>query len=139
DGLGKGSGRSISGVDLGAAVLAAKDGGLLVAGGGHAMAAGLTVAAEKLDALIDFLDDRLSAAVARSRDDRALMIDAVLAPAGVNPDFVAAMEAGGPYGTGWPAPLIASGPMRVIKADVVGNGHLRAIMAGDDGRSITTI
>ncbi|TWH91699.1 exonuclease RecJ [Sphingobium wenxiniae] len=139
DGLGKGSGRSISGVDLGAAVLAAKDGGLLVAGGGHAMAAGLTVAAEKLDALIDFLDDRLSAAVARSRDDRALMIDAVLAPAGVNPDFVAAMEAGGPYGAGWPAPLIASGPMRVIKADVVGNGHLRAIMAGDDGRSIKTI
>ena len=139
DGIGKGSGRSISGVDLGAAVLAAKDGGLLVAGGGHAMAAGLTVAAEKLDALIDFLDDRLSAAVARSRDDRALMIDAVLAPAGVNPDFVAAMEAGGPYGAGWPAPLIASGPMRVIKADVVGNGHLRAIMAGDDGRSIKTI
>jgi len=139
DGIGKGSGRSISGVDLGAAVLAAKDGGLLVAGGGHAMAAGLTVAAENLDALIDFLDDRLSAAVARSRDDRALMIDAVLAPAGVNPDFVAAMEAGGPYGAGWPAPLIASGPMRVIKADVVGNGHLRAIMAGDDGRSIKTI
>lgn len=139
EGVGKGSGRSISGVDLGAAVLAAKDGGLLVAGGGHAMAAGLTVAAENLDALIDFLDDRLSAAVARSRDDRALMIDAVLAPAGVNPDFVAAMEAGGPYGAGWPAPLIASGPMRVIKADVVGNGHLRAIMAGDDGRSIKTI
>src|SRR5690606_19148564 len=95
-GVGKGSGRSVSGVDLGAAVLAAKDSGLLVAGGGHAMAAGLTVAAEKLDALIDFLDERLSAAVARSRDERALMIDAVLAPAGVNPDFVAAMEAGGP-------------------------------------------
>ncbi|WHO39667.1 single-stranded-DNA-specific exonuclease RecJ [Sphingobium sp. AP49] len=139
DGVGKGSGRSISGVDLGAAVLAAKDSGLLVAGGGHAMAAGLTVMADKLDALADFLDERLSAAVARARDDRALLIDAVLAPAGVNPAFVAAIEAGGPYGAGWPAPLIAAGPMRVIKADVVGNGHLRAIMAGDDGRSIKTI
>lgn len=138
-GVGKGSGRSISGVDLGAAVLAAKDSGLLVAGGGHAMAAGLTVAADKVDALADFLDDRLSSAVARARDDRALLIDAVLAPAGVNPDFVAAIEAGGPYGAGWPAPLIAAGPMRVIKADVVGNGHLRAIMAGEDGRSIKTI
>lgn len=139
EGVGKGSGRSISGVDLGAAVLAAKDSGLLVAGGGHAMAAGLTVAADRIDALADFLDERLSGAVARARDDRALLIDAVLAPAGVNPDFVAAIDAGGPYGAGWPAPLIAAGPMRVIKADVVGNGHLRAIMAGDDGRSIKTI
>ena len=139
DGTGKGSGRSISGVDLGAAVLAAKDGGLLLAGGGHAMAAGLTVAADKLDALANFLDDRLSSSVARARDERALLIDAVLAPAGVNPDFVAAIEAGGPYGAGWPAPLVAAGPMRVIKADVVGNGHLRAIMAGEDGRSIKTI
>ncbi|MDR7155283.1 single-stranded-DNA-specific exonuclease [Sphingobium xenophagum] len=139
DGVGKGSGRSISGVDLGAAVMAAKDSGLLVAGGGHAMAAGLTVAADKVDALADFLDDRLASAVARARDDRALLIDAVLAPAGVNPEFVAAIEQGGPYGAGWPAPRIAAGPMRVVKADVVGNGHLRAIMAGADGRSIKTI
>ncbi|MET0371713.1 MAG: single-stranded-DNA-specific exonuclease RecJ [Sphingobium sp.] len=138
-GVGKGSGRSISGVDLGAAILAAKDQGLLVAGGGHAMAAGLTVSADKVDALADFLDERLASVVAKARDDRALLIDAVLAPAGVNPDFVAAIEAGGPYGAGWPAPLIAAGKMRVIKADVVGNGHLRAIMAGDDGRSIKTI
>lgn len=138
-GVGKGSGRSISGVDLGAAILAAKDSGLLVAGGGHAMAAGLTVEAGKLDALADFLDERLADAVARARDDRALLIDAVLAPRGVNPDFVAALDAGGPYGAGWPAPLVAAGPVRVIKADVVGNGHLRAIVAGDDGRSIKTI
>ncbi|MEQ6333862.1 single-stranded-DNA-specific exonuclease RecJ [Sphingobium sp. MK2] len=139
EGVGKGSGRSISGVDLGAAVMAAKDSGLLVAGGGHAMAAGLTVAAHKVDALADFLDERLAGAVARARDDRALLIDAVLAPAGVNPEFVAAIEQGGPYGAGWPAPRIAAGPMRVVKADVVGNGHLRAIMAGADGRSIKTI
>lgn len=139
DGVGKGSGRSISGVDLGAAVLAAKDSGLLLAGGGHAMAAGLTVAADRLDALADFLDERLSQAVTQARDGRALLIDAVLAPAGVNPDFVAAIDAGGPYGAGWPAPLIAAGPMRVVRADIVGNGHLRAIMAGDDGRSIKTI
>ncbi|MEG8219776.1 single-stranded-DNA-specific exonuclease RecJ [Sphingomonas sp. HH69] len=139
EGVGKGSGRSISGVDLGAAVMAAKDSGLLVAGGGHAMAAGLTVAADKVDALADFLDERLAGAVARARDDRALLIDAVLAPAGVNPEFVAAIEQGGPYGAGWPAPRIAAGPMRVVKADVVGNGHLRAIMAGADGRSIKTI
>ncbi|HEX8467587.1 MAG TPA: single-stranded-DNA-specific exonuclease RecJ [Allosphingosinicella sp.] len=139
DGLGKGSGRSIGGVDLGAAVMAAKDLGLLVAGGGHAMAAGLTVERGKLEALCDFLDERLAADVARSRDDRALLLDAVLAPGGVCPNLCDALEAGGPYGAGWPAPRVAAGPVRVIKADVVGNGHLRLIVAGDDGRRIKAI
>ena len=139
DGVGKGSGRSISGVDLGAGLLAAKDSGLLLAGGGHAMAAGLTVEAGKVEALAAFLDDRLSNDVERSRGGRALLIDALLAPRGVNPDFVTALEDGGPYGTGWPAPRIATGPVRIIKADVVGNGHVRTIVAGEDGRSIKTV
>jgi single-stranded-DNA-specific exonuclease len=138
-GVGKGSGRSISGVDLGAAILAAKDNGLLVAGGGHAMAAGLTVAPGGVDALADFLDAWLEADVTRAMGERALLIDAVLSPAGVNPDFVAAIEEGGPYGTGWPAPRIATGPVRMIRADIVGSGHVRAIVAGDDGRSIKTV
>ncbi|MET0270352.1 MAG: single-stranded-DNA-specific exonuclease RecJ, partial [Sphingomonas sp.] len=138
-GEGKGSGRSISGVDLGAAVLAAKDMGLLVAGGGHAMAAGLTVAPGGLEALADFLDARLAADVARARDDRALLLDAVLSPGGVTPALVEALEAGGPYGAGWPAPRVVAGPVRVIRADVVGTGHVRAVVAGEDGRSIKTI
>jgi len=139
DGLGKGSGRSVSGVDLGAAVLAAKDSGLLIAGGGHAMAAGLTVAPERLDALADFLDARLEQDVARSRDDRALLLDALLAPRGVCPELYDALEAGGPYGAGWPGPRVAAGPVAIVKADVVGNGHLRLVAAGDDGRRIKAI
>lgn len=134
--VGKGSGRSITGVDLGAAILAAKEHGLLVAGGGHAMAAGLTVAADRIDALAAFLDERLAAAVAQATANRALLLDTVLAPGGVTPDLVQALEAGGPYGTGWPSPRVAVGPVRTIKVDVVGNGHVRAIVAGDDGRSI---
>ena len=139
DGTGKGSGRSIAGVDLGAAVLAAKDAGLLIAGGGHAMAAGLTIMVDQIDALADFLDDRLAADVARSNENRALLLDAVVAPGGITPALVEALEAGGPYGMGWPAPRIAAGPMRVIKADVVGTDHVRAIMAGDDGKSLKTV
>ena len=139
EGVGKGSGRSIAGVDLGAAVLAAKDSGLLVAGGGHAMAAGLTVAAPQVEALAEFLDARLSADVTRAMGERALLIDAVVSPGGVNPAFVSAVEEGGPYGTGWPAPRVVAGPVRVIKADVVGSGHVRAIVSGDDGRSIKTV
>ena len=138
-GVGKGSGRSITGVDLGAGVLAAKDSGLLVAGGGHAMAAGLTIAEDRLEAFADFLEERLEAAVTRSIGDRALLVDALLAPGGVNPALVEAMEAGGPYGMGWPAPRIAAGPVRIIKADVVGNGHVRAIASGDDGRPLKTV
>ncbi len=139
DGTGKGSGRSISGVDLGAAVLAAKDMGLLVAGGGHAMAAGLTVAKDKVDAFAEFLDERLASDVAKASESRALLIDAVVAPGGVTPALADALEEAGPYGMGWPAPRIAAGPMRVVKADVVGKDHVRAIMAGEDGRSLKTV
>jgi single-stranded-DNA-specific exonuclease len=139
DGIGKGSGRSIGGVDLGAAVLAAKDSGLLIAGGGHAMAAGLTVAKDKLDALADFLDERLAGGVAAGRDGRSLRLDALLAPGGVCPDLCDALDVGGPYGAGWPAPRVAAGPVRIVKADVVGQDHLRLIVAGDDGRRIKAI
>ncbi len=139
DGTGRGSGRSISGVDLGAAVLAAKDHGLLEAGGGHAMAAGLTVAGDRIDALAEFLDERLSADVVKAQGERALLLDAVVAPGGVTPAFVEALEEGGPYGAGWPGPRIATGPVRVIKADIVGLDHVRAIVAGEDGRSLKTI
>jgi len=138
-GTGKGSGRSIAGVDLGAAILAAKDMGLLEAGGGHAMAAGLTVSAEKIEALAEFLDARLSDDVARASENRALLLDAVIAPGGITPMLADALEQGGPYGMGWPAPRIAAGPMRIIKADVVGKDHVRVIMAGDDGRSIKAV
>ena len=138
-GVGKGSGRSVPGVDLGAAVLAAKEHGLLVAGGGHAMAAGLTIADDRLDAFADFLEERLAEGVARAADDRALLLDAVLAPGGVAPALVDAFEGAGPYGMGWPAPRIAAGPVRIIKCDVVGNGHVRLIVAGDDGRSIKAV
>ena len=138
-GVGKGSGRSISGVDLGAAVLAAKDLGMLVAGGGHAMAAGMTIDADRLAAFSEWVDERLAGDVARAREDRALLLDAVVAPGGVSPQLVEALEAGGPYGAGWPAPRVAAGPVRIVKADVVGAGHVRAIVSGADGRSIKTI
>ncbi|WP_419825144.1 single-stranded-DNA-specific exonuclease RecJ [Sphingomonas sp.] len=136
DGTAKGSGRSVPGVDLGAAVLAAREAGFLIAGGGHAMAAGLTVAADGIDALADFLHDRLGSDVARAGEGRALLVDAVVGPAGVTPSLVDALEAGGPYGAGWPSPRVAAGRVRIIRADIVGQGHVRVIVAGEDGRSL---
>ena len=133
NGVGKGSGRSIAGVDLGAAIIAAKDAGLLEAGGGHAMAAGLTVSADKIEALAEWLDTQLAGDVARVSGSKALLVDAVLNPRGLNPAFVDAMEAAGPYGMGWPGPRVVTGPVRVVKCDIVGKDHVRAIVAGDDG------
>lgn len=139
DGIGKGSGRSINGVDLGAAILAAKESGLLVAGGGHAMAAGLTVEAGKLDALGAFLNERLAADVERASGDRALLIDAVLAPRGISPLWCEAIESAGPYGAGWPAPRVATGPVRIVEASIVGTDHVRLTVSGDDGARFKAI
>ena len=139
DGTGKGSGRSISGVDLGAAVLAAKDSGLLIAGGGHAMAAGLTLPAGGLEAFRAFINERLAADVEKSRGDRALLLDALLAPGGVAAALCDALDAAGPYGAGWPQPRVAAGPVRLIKTGIVGDGHVRGIACGDDGKSFKWI
>lgn len=139
DGTGKGSGRSISGVDLGAAVLAAKDSGLLVAGGGHAMAAGLTVAPGGIEPLREFLAERMAADVETARGGRSLLLDALLAPGGVAGSLCDALDAAGPYGAGWPAPRMAAGPARLMRVGIVGNGHVRAIACGDDGRSFKLI
>jgi single-stranded-DNA-specific exonuclease len=139
DGTGKGSGRSISGVDLGAAVLAAKESGLLVAGGGHAMAAGLTMAAGGLEPFRDFINERLATDVEKSRGDRALLLDALLAPGGVAGHLCDALDSAGPYGAGWPNPRIAAGPARLLRTGIVGDGHVRGIACGDDGKSFKFI
>ena len=139
DGTGKGSGRSISGVDLGAAVLAAKDCGLLVAGGGHAMAAGLTLPPGGLEPFRDFINGRLAADVEKSRSDRALLLDALLAPGGVAGVLCDALDAAGPYGAGWPGPRVAAGPVRLLKTGIVGDGHVRGLGCGDDGKTFKWI
>jgi len=138
-GNGKGSGRSIAGVDLGAAIIAAREAGLLVAGGGHAMAAGLTIAPEKLAALSDWLDERLGAEVSAATASQRLLLDLALAPGGLTPALVDQLESAGPYGMGWPGPRVAVGPVRLVKADIVGTDHLRLIVRGDDGTSFKAI
>lgn len=139
DGTGKGSGRSISGVDLGAAVLAAKDSGLLVAGGGHAMAAGLTLPPGGLDAFRTFINERLATDIEKARGDRALLLDALLAPGGVVGGLCDALDAAGPYGAGWPSPRVAAGPVRLLRTGIVGDGHVRGLGCGDDGKTFKWI
>src|SRR5947209_8437617 len=139
DGSGKGSGRSISGVDLGAAVLAAKESGLLTAGGGHAMAAGLTLPRAGLEPFRAFINNRIAADVEKARGDRAMLLDALLAPGGVAGGLCDALDAAGPYGAGWPSPRVAAGPVRLLKTGIVGNGPVRGLGCGDDGKTFKWI
>jgi single-stranded-DNA-specific exonuclease len=136
DGVGTGSGRSISGIDLGMAVRAAVKAGVLLKGGGHAMAAGLTVTAARLDEFRSFLEARLGLAVAGARADDCLLIDAVLTAGGATPDLIASLSRGGPYGQGNPEPVFAFPAHRLSLSTDVGNGHLRFCAAAGDGRTI---
>ncbi len=138
-GHGKGSGRSIAGVDLGAAIIAAREAGLLVAGGGHAMAAGLTIAADRVGALADWLDARLGADVTAAAATQAVLLDLAVAPGGLRPGLIETLDSAGPFGMGWPAPRIAVGPVRMVKADTVGADHVRLIVRGNDGASFKAI
>jgi single-stranded-DNA-specific exonuclease len=133
DGTAKGSGRSLPGIDLGAAVLAAKDAGLLIAGGGHAMAAGLTVATTNIEPLAGFLNDRLSGAVDTAAAGRSLSVDAAVAPRAVNLGLVETLEIAGPFGQGWAAPRVASGPWTAVDCRIVAEHHVKLVLSGADG------
>jgi single-stranded-DNA-specific exonuclease len=130
---GTGSGRSIPGVDLGRAVREAVDAGLLEKGGGHAMAAGVTLRRDRLTLFRDFLENRIGPAVATARADASLKIDAVLTAAGATPEIVNLLEKAGPYGSGNPEPVIAIAGHRLEQVSEIGSGHLRLCLAGDDG------
>ncbi|MBK1841311.1 single-stranded-DNA-specific exonuclease RecJ [Azospirillum sp. YIM B02556] len=137
--IGKASGRSVRGVDLGAAVIAARQEGLLLAGGGHRMAAGFTVAGDKIDALRDFLHGRVSEQVAAAPLVPTLELDGALSVGGASVGLVTTLDKLGPYGTGNSEPRFAIADARVVRADVVGANHVRCILQGNDGARLKAI
>ena len=133
DGLGKGSARSVPGVDLGAAVIAARQSGLLVNGGGHPAAAGLTVNRDGIGALREFLAERLAlrggdAGVGAGAE---LGIDGTIAPGAATTDLIGLLGRAGPFGSGNPEPRLAVAGAHVVHADVVGQSHVRCTLAGE--------
>lgn len=139
DGIGKGSGRSLNGVDLGSAVVAAREAGLLVNGGGHKMAAGLTIEGRQVPALADFLAARLGGDCAASTDGATLTLDGALSAKGATVEMCALIARCGPYGAGNPEPLFAFPNMRVVNAAVVGESHVRCVFTGADGARLSGI
>lgn len=131
NGIGKASARSVSGVDFGSHIVAARQAGLLIAGGGHAMAAGFTVEEAKLPELRAFLNQRMAAAVARYGEDRALVVDAVLTSSAATPELLAKIREAEPFGMGNPGPKFAFENLRLVKCDLVGENHLRCFF--EDG------
>ena len=128
--IAKGSGRSIPGIDLGAAVLAARHAGLLIDGGGHPAAAGMTVAVDRLDDLRAFLNERIGPALAAGGLSTDLRIDGSLSVDAANAEMVAMLDRAGPYGAGNPEPRLAVAAARVVRAEIVGGDHVRVIFAG---------
>jgi len=139
DGTAKGSARSISGVDLGAAVLAAREAGLLMAGGGHAMAAGLTIAQDKIREFDAFLAGALEGPVTQARASSALRLDGCLSLAGASRALVDALAAAGPFGAGNPEPVFALMDARVAFAQVVGGEHVRVRLESAEGMGLNAI
>jgi single-stranded-DNA-specific exonuclease len=128
DGVGRGSGRSVPGLPLGPAVIAARQAGLLINGGGHAMAAGFTVAEDKLDLLRDFLVERLGDGIDREHLVPELSIDGALAAAAAQSSLLGHIEALAPFGAANPEPRFAFPSLRVARAEPVGTNHLRLVL-----------
>ena len=118
---------------------AAVEAGLLVKGGGHAMAAGITVLRERLGDFRAFLEERLSEVVQRSRADEALMIDAALTAGAAKPDLIELVERAGPFGSGNPEPVFAFPAHRIVDAVQVGTGHVRVRARAGDGAFLNAI
>ncbi|HLX97252.1 MAG TPA: single-stranded-DNA-specific exonuclease RecJ, partial [Roseiarcus sp.] len=136
-----GSGRSIAGVDLGRAVRAGVEAGIAIKGGGHTMAAGVTLAADRLGEWRAFLEERLGDAVTKARAEAGLEIDAALTANAATPELVHRLEAAGPYGAGVPEPLFALPRHRLAEVMAVGadGRHLRIRAVAGDGRAVEGI
>jgi single-stranded-DNA-specific exonuclease len=136
-----GSGRSIVGVDLGRVVRAAVEAGVAIKGGGHAMAAGVTLATERLGDWRAFLEERLGQAVTKARAEAGLRVDAALTATAATPELVHRLEAAGPYGAGAPEPVFALPRHRLAEVTPVGveGRHLRLRAVAGDGRAVEGI
>jgi single-stranded-DNA-specific exonuclease len=131
-----GSGRSIAGVDLGRAVRAAVDAGLLIKGGGHAMAAGVTIARERLGEWRAFLEETLAAPVALARAEASLAVDAAMTAGAATPELARKLESAGPYGSGNPEPIFVLPRHRLVDVTAVRADHLRVRAVAGDGAAI---
>lgn len=133
DGVGKGSGRSVRGVALGPAVIAAHQAGLLVNGGGHAMAAGFTVAEDRLGEFRSFLAEHIANQLGGARLAPEIGIDGTVSPEGATVELIELLDGAGPYGAGNPRPRFVLPAVTPVNAGIVGTDHVRCFLAAPEG------
>jgi single-stranded-DNA-specific exonuclease len=138
-GTGTGSGRSILGVDLGRTVRRAVAEGLLIKGGGHAMAAGVTVRHDALAEFRAYLERELVESVTASRADQALLIDGAVSASGANAALVETIAKAGPFGAGNPEPVVALPHHTVAYAETVAEAHVRARLRSAEGAMLSAV
>jgi single-stranded-DNA-specific exonuclease len=138
-GMGRGSARSIPGIDIGRIVRAARSEGLIEAGGGHAMAAGFSLMDHQLPSFRQFLHAQFGGAEAAYEEAASLVVDAVSSPAAASRELVAEIALAGPYGAGNPEPMLGFPDLRVAFADVVGGSHVKLRLVGGDGARLDAI
>jgi single-stranded-DNA-specific exonuclease len=138
-GMGRGSARSIPGIDVGAIIRAAADAKALEYGGGHAMAAGFSLVASQLDGFSRFIEGSFSGAGPALAAATDLYLDAVSSPAGANIALAVEIAAAGPFGAGNPEPLLVLPDVRVAFADIVGGAHVKLRLAGGDATVLDAI
>ncbi|MDX6805207.1 single-stranded-DNA-specific exonuclease RecJ [Terrihabitans rhizophilus] len=140
NGRGTGSGRSIPGVDIGSAVRAAVEAGLLLKGGGHAAAAGVTVPPGGIPTFAAFLNEQLAAPTATARSADLLKIDGLVSAAALQPELCTDLAQAGPFGAGNPEPVLALSDLLLLSVDEVGSsGHLRLRLKAADGTQMRAI
>ncbi|MCZ2328209.1 single-stranded-DNA-specific exonuclease RecJ [Bartonella sp. F02] len=139
DGSGTGSGRSINGIDIGMIVREAVTLGLLEKGGGHTMAAGLTIQWEKIEIFRDWLEKKVSSMVSDLRIKRSLYIDGCLSASGANKDLFDMIEKAGPFGSGNTKPVFVFPSHRLINLCEFGKGHLRLSFSNIEGKKLQGI
>lgn len=132
-GLGKGSGRSVAGMALGPAVIAARQAGLLINGGGHAMAAGFALTEAQLHPFRTFLAERIVEALGNDVPLPTLAIDGVLSAGAATPDLAQLLDRLGPFGAGNAEPRFAFPNLRVVRSDIVGGQHVRCVLGDGVG------
>ena len=138
-GMGRGSARSIPGIDIGGIIRAASEAKTIEYGGGHAMAAGFSLTAAQLDGFRKFIEAQFSGAGPALAAANDLYLDAVSSPAGANVALVQEIASAGPFGAGNPEPLLGLPDIRVAFADVVGGAHVKLRLAGGDGTLLDAI
>ena len=138
-GLGKGSGRSIHGFDLGSTIIGAVQSGLLTKGGGHKMAAGFTIDASKIDEFKEFVFRRFKSININLEEKKNYYFDAEISPSAVNNDFFEKINILAPFGSGNPEPRFIIRGVKLVNSKIVGEKHIKIVLVGSDSTTLKAI